>query len=274
MVCFFQNSFSQISCGGIISPCLETNSGTGFYIEMESSWPVWIDYFETITQNPGTMDVSIYSKPGTYTSFESDSSAWSLLGSVSGFTPLHGLSCPLPVTTIPIIVSTCFPANQRHSFYIIKTGGTGTFEYHKQIPEGDTLISDGTLTLFSGKATTDFFPFQGAFLKDSGSFQGNAIYHCGCNLSVVTTYKEQPELFAYPVPATEYVIFHVDKVSLNEAEILIYNPEGKLVLNGSSTLTSSDEKIRLDISGWAPGIYNFVLKKSNGQVARTLFLKQ
>ncbi len=272
LLVFSLKAHSQAVCDSLVSPCVETNSGSGFYLELEAASNTLIESFATLSQNSGTVDVQIHYKQGTYVGFESNDAAWTSVGTTTGFSPVTALSCPIPATTIPIPVNICLVAGQRYSFYIFKNGGGASMEFSKQIPEGDTVVSDGTLTLYSGKGTADFVAFQGSFLRDSGSFQGNIQYSCGCTPSSINSNSNSLTVTAYPVPAKDFVTFNWNTSQEKNTIMKIYTTDGKLTEEQQLPLQATS--YQLNTSNYKPGNYLFVLYKDNNPVTRTLFIKE
>jgi Secretion system C-terminal sorting domain len=260
-------------CDSLVSPCLNTFSQNGFYLELESTINTLIESFATISQNGGSRDVEIYHRAGSFVGFEGDPAGWTLLGSTTGFSPLNALSCPIPETTIPIAVNYCMQANQRHSFYIMRVSGSGTFESHQNIPRGQVAASDGTLSLYSGKTSQGFYAFHPSFINDSMSFQGTIQYSCGCTPVGISENRNENTISAYPVPASDDILFTFAKSLASDAEIRIYNVKGELVEMRKANI--GENQFRFNISSYNSGIYSFVVSDtSSGRVSRRLFVKQ
>ncbi|MEO7174709.1 MAG: hypothetical protein ABIV51_02695, partial [Saprospiraceae bacterium] len=99
-------NFAQVEgeCDSLISPCENTFSLNGFYIDLEAvSGNILIHSFHTLTQNGGARNVDLYYKAGKYLGAEGDPLLWNLVGSTNDFAPQFGPSCPLPYTEIPIV---------------------------------------------------------------------------------------------------------------------------------------------------------------------------
>ena len=70
-----------------------------------------------MSQGAGTRDgVELYYRPGGFVGYETDAAAWTLAGSASGFDPVSAISCPIPVTPLPITFNVCIPAGERYGF--------------------------------------------------------------------------------------------------------------------------------------------------------------
>ena len=107
---------AQQVCDSVFTPCFNTTSGTGFFLDLEASTDVTIEGFSTMSQGAGTRDVELYYRPGGFVGYETDAAAWTLAGSASGFDPVSAISCPIPVTPLPITFNVCIPAGERYGF--------------------------------------------------------------------------------------------------------------------------------------------------------------
>jgi len=154
----------------LMSPCAGTFSAQGAYFDLEATTTVSITGFETLSQNCGTRDVSIYYRPGTHVGFETSSAGWTLLGSATSFTPACAISCPITPTLVPIPFCVAIPAGQRAAFYIVMTSGTGTFESVDD-PLGTAVVQDSALVLHAGRLSQGVGAFTGTIV-DGKAWQG------------------------------------------------------------------------------------------------------
>src|SRR6185436_3708394 len=97
--------------------------------------------------------------------------------STTNFTPTCAGSCPIAPTPVPIDFCVTIPAGQRYGFYIVTTGGTGSFEMNSSgaATEGNVLVQNTNLRLIAGKGQTGNGAFQGTRGNNRG-FQGTI--HC------------------------------------------------------------------------------------------------
>ena len=154
----------------LMSPCAGTFSAQGAYFDLEATTAISITGFETLTQNCGARDVSIYFRPGTHVGFETDPAGWTLLGSTSGFTPACATSCPITPTLVPVAMCVPIPAGERAAFYIVTTGGTGSFEAFDDAL-GAPVVQDSALVLYAGRLSQGVGAFTGTIV-DGKAWQG------------------------------------------------------------------------------------------------------
>ncbi len=273
-----QTTNAQALCDSLIAPCSDTYSENGFYFQLQAGAAnTLIKSFSTVSQNGGVRDVAIYYKTGSYAGFESNSSAWTIIGSASGFDPLNSLSCPIPETKIPINVNVCIPSGQVYSFYIIRSNGSGTFEANKATPEGQIAVTDGSISLYAGKGTVDFFPFQGSFLRDSLTFQGTIDYSCGCSVTGTSHINAENNDVTYPVPANDKINFDFYSVADNLIAINVFDMNGRKVLHQLQPVKIGLNKITIEVSDLHSGIYSFQLTNQDPSaivLKKSVFVKE
>jgi hypothetical protein len=171
----------QAATNTLVSQCNNTSSRQGFYLDLEAITDVTVTELETLSRNTaqgcGARNVSIYYRPGTYLGFERNASAWTLLGSTTNFTPTCANACPITPTPIPIDFCVTIPAGQKYGFYVVMTGGAGSFEMNSSgaANEGNVLVQNANLRLIAGKGQRNNGAFQGTLSNDRG-FQGTIHY--------------------------------------------------------------------------------------------------
>lgn len=257
---------AQAVCSSLVYPCTNTFSIRGYFFDLKAgAGDILIESVSTITQNAGSRDVSMYYKPETTVGFEATDTPWTLIGSATNFTPLDSISCPIPRTQVPIPVNVCIPAGQRYGFYLITTTGTGTFEADDSRTEGDTAVSDGSLTLFAGKAASFNGAFSGTVLSNNKTLQGSINYSCGCTTGL-TESKTDDSFRVFPVPAINEL-----NVSLPEGSSMlnIYNAYGELVKTENIATKSSNGYWQTDISELPAGVFTVSVSGEHTNVRRT-----
>ncbi|MCA9625947.1 MAG: hypothetical protein KC731_43295 [Myxococcales bacterium] len=112
----------------------------------------------------GAKTIEVYYKAGTFVGFESNSSAWTLAGSV-----LVSPSAPNIGTPIPVAVNVTIPAGQTYGFYIVSTAG-GTLNnginYILNVPTGSVQTENADLQVLGGKGRGT--GFMGSTFVDRG----------------------------------------------------------------------------------------------------------
>jgi hypothetical protein len=253
-------SYAQ-ACDSLFSTCIGTFSRQGYYFDLEAINQVNVTGFSFMAQNPGTRDVTVYYRQGTYFGFEGNASNWTLLGTHSNVTPLSG-NCPIPVTTINVTFNICIPQGQKYGFYIVTSAGTGTIESHNTLTEGSTGAQDVNLRLITGKGQDAVAAFTGNLLAGL-TFQGGIQYDCSCVTSVDKQTVSDNQITVYPNPANDFITFSNADLSISQIQIL--DIFGKIVLVGS------EEK--MDVRNLAKGIYFANMILIEGTIIRSRFIK-
>jgi len=242
----------SVACDSLYSPCTNTISTNGFFIDLRPvNNNVLIEHFSTMSQNPGLRDVEIYWKSGSYVGFETNASAWTLIGSISGFNPDTSISCPMDVTPIPIPVNKCIPAGQKSSFYIMKINGTGSFEVNNDDTAGTIIASDGELRMFAGKIASGYTAFDSFGQHDDHSFQGAVKYSCGCAIQGLNNIQSLNTIKLFPIPASDQLEVEYN-LSSSPSTIVITDLLGKVIM---SNILLEDSKVGIDISTLSKGMY-------------------
>lgn len=153
-------SVATVACG---TPFLSTgypawtNYWAGWMIKIinNNSCPIIINSFEARFQ--GTSGYRIYTKTGTFIGFETNSAAWTLVGSLASLT---GVSTVGP-TAIPIVVNVTIPAGGSQSFYLTRSDNL-TANRHLYVPgtgtAGTTIYaSNADLSITEGEYVDPFF---------------------------------------------------------------------------------------------------------------------
>src|SRR5688572_4587506 len=136
--------FSQ-ECDSLFSPCVGTFSRNGFYFDLEAVNDITVSSISYMVQNPGTRDISLYYRQGTYFGYEGVASNWTLLGTQTNITPVNGGGCPLPLNVLDIQFSICIPQGQTYGFYMVMSSGTGTLESHNTLAESSVGAQDANV---------------------------------------------------------------------------------------------------------------------------------
>ena len=153
-------AFASAQCFSVTTTTAAGNgqNGTMFNIVNTSATAITIGSFDQCFLGAGTSaQIQIYTKAGTWSGFESNASAWTLVGSTTNFA--HGVAPALDPLPIPVNVTIAAGATQ--GFYI--TGDTGTtVAYTSGVGQlGAVIGSDVNLQVTAGVGKS--FPFGGTF---------------------------------------------------------------------------------------------------------------
>src|SRR5688572_27892078 len=142
--------FSQ-ECDSLFSPCVGTFSRNGFYFDLDAVHDITVSSISYMVQNPGTRDISLYYRQGTYFGYEGVASNWTLLGTQTNITPVNGGRCPHTDNVLDIQITICIPERQTYHFYIVMRSGTATPESHNTLAESSIGAQDANVKLINGK---------------------------------------------------------------------------------------------------------------------------
>lgn len=251
-------------CDSVFTPCFNTTSGTGFFLDLEAATDVTIEGFSTMSQGAGTRDVELYYRPGGFAGYETDAAAWTLAGSASGFDPVSAISCPIPVTPLPITFNVCIPAGERYGFYLASTSGSGSFELYDTLTTGTLFSDDGTLRLYVGKGAFAFGAFTG-FVTQNKLMQGTIQYSCGCSTGMQHP-SAASNVRLFPSIVTREFQLDLSKAQGVYQSARILDSAGRLLdqLELDATATS----ILRNVASLSPGVYTLQLTglKSSAQL--------
>lgn len=251
-------------CDSVFTPCFNTTSGTGFFLDLEAATDVTIEGFSTMSQGAGTRDVELYYRPGGFAGYETDAAAWTLAGSASGFDPVSAISCPIPVTPLPITFNVCIPAGERYGFYLASTSGSGSFELYDTLTTGTLFSDDGTLRLYVGKGAFAFGAFTG-FVTQNKLMQGTIQYSCGCSTGMQHP-SAASNVRLFPSIVTREFQLDLSKAQGVYQSARILDSAGRLLdqLELDATATS----IIRNVASLSPGVYTLQLTglKSSAQL--------
>jgi len=153
---------------------------------------------DILTPSEETVCVEIYSKSGSHQGFESDSAAWTFLGSVSVVGQGRDTLTPIPVGSFDIGEATFVPVGETRSFYVTTqdqsmrytaypdgSHTTGSLFASQTVPLGITSVERSApelnVNIYTGVATDYAF---GATWKDR-MFNGKLLYTLGSDTSNV-----------------------------------------------------------------------------------------
>ncbi len=96
-----------------------------------------------VNLNPGNYTLSLYKKSGTWVGSETNSGAWTLVGTLTGVTS-SGLNLPTPADFPDFVI----PANSTTALYV--TTPTGGMEYTDGTQVGNVAASNADLQILQG----------------------------------------------------------------------------------------------------------------------------
>lgn len=79
----------------------------------------------------------------------------------------------------------------------------------------------------------------------------------------IATPSQVNDLKVYPNPAPAYLTIELSNPQLERLTITLHNMLGQQVLHREVTLTGRDERIRIPMQGYAPGLYNLKVRSGN-----------
>lgn len=121
------------------------NGQDGNMFEITALQPVVITGFDGNLDLPSD-NFLIYYKTGTYTGFEDNPGAWTLVGTANGVVS-NGEDVATP---IPIPVNITIPAGQTYSFYITTDGTGNGIGYTDGSAEHAVYVSDANIQILEG----------------------------------------------------------------------------------------------------------------------------
>ena len=99
--------------------------------------------------DPGTHNIDIYYKTGTHVGFETNSGAWTLVGSSTGIVSNgNGVPTPLQVNFNGLTI----PAGQTYAFCVVTDGG---MEYSNGVTVGNVNVSNADMQILEGSGISN-----------------------------------------------------------------------------------------------------------------------
>ncbi|MBW7912450.1 MAG: T9SS type A sorting domain-containing protein [Taibaiella sp.] len=167
--------YAEASDGGVIvqdsiNTLTPNNGQAGAYFDCKPLTDMKVTGFNFVPRSSATFTVSIYFKTGTFVGSETNSSAWTLLGTSSSFSATANV-----LTNIPLSLSQQLTANQTYAFYVIASGGT--LGYTNGTTLGAIVTSNSDIEVYQGKGSGGLFSsslftvrtFSGTIRYEKGS---------------------------------------------------------------------------------------------------------
>jgi len=152
---FIINNFSQAT--GLTTTFASNNGQAGNMFDLVAINDVSICGFD-VNLDVGTWDLEVYGVTGggTFVGNETNSSAWTLIGSAAGVVS-NGLNAPTP---LPISLMTPMTAGTTQGFYVTVTNGSG-IKYTNGTTAGAVYAADSNLQILEGAGKT--YPFGSTY---------------------------------------------------------------------------------------------------------------
>lgn len=149
------------------------NGQAGAYFDVKPKVDLTVKGFNFYPRAAGTATVSVYYKTGTHVGSESNSGAWTLLGTSNSITLTANV-----LTQVPFAISQALTANQTYAFYVILNGTT--LGYSGGTTLGGTMVSNNDIIVYEGQGSGGLFSTS---LFTVRNFSGTINYEVG-NLCV------------------------------------------------------------------------------------------
>jgi hypothetical protein len=168
------SSFGQCFTVTSTSAGGNSNNGTMFDIVNISAGAIAIGSFDQSFALPGTSSMFIYTKPGTWSGFESTAAAWTLVG--SNATVAHGALPVLDPVPIPVGVTIAPGATQ--AFYVTCDAASPNVAYTNGVGQiGAVIASNADLLVRGGVGKA--YPFGTTFgLPTAGRPWIGRVHYC------------------------------------------------------------------------------------------------
>lgn len=141
-----------------------THFWAGFMVNINNIHPsddVMIRCFEARFE--GNAGYRIYTKPGTFVGSETNSAAWTTVGTIGG--GLNGTGAPAGPTAIPITVNVAIPPGGTQAFYLTRTSNTVGKRHLYIIGTGTAgttvYASDANMELTEASYIDNYFVYSG-----------------------------------------------------------------------------------------------------------------
>jgi hypothetical protein len=145
LVFFILAGFSMAQAASLTTTFAGGNGQDGNMFEISALKTVIIRSFDG-NLDPPSDDYRIYYKAGTYTGFEDDPGAWTLVGTATNVTS-NGENTPTP---IPIDIDVTIPGGQTYSFYVTTEGAGSGVGYTDGTSEHAVYVSDANIEIREG----------------------------------------------------------------------------------------------------------------------------
>jgi len=253
---------------GNLAGSYSTNNGSrGVMFDVTPSTNITVTGFD-VNIYTGTAAYEIYYKVGTHVGSETNSGAWTLLGTNSSLTS-NGSNVATP---LGISLSVPLAAGQTYGFYITNSNSVGGTNYTTSGSAGITIASNSALTITGGVGKT--YPFGSTYYYRL--FSG-AIYYeiSGCTSSVRTgatlTVNPLPAVTVHPsnssITSGGNTSFSITATNTTSYQWQVYNGSAWSnvtntgIYSGATTATLTLTGATTTVNGY---LYRCIASNSNG----------
>lgn len=211
----------------------------------------------------GTGPLMVYYKMGSYVGFETSSSSWILLDSISSVTSAGSDQA----TEIPLPLYMNVDAGQTVSFYITGTGNGLDVNYFDGTTEGAIYENYGAFVIKEGKGVS--FPFAGNF---SPRVWSGSIEYCNQGFVGIENNDKDIRVNVFPNPTTTILNFYGEQLNqLENVTLEFFDIQGKLV---SNYVLPTSTQHQIDVNSLTNGVYIYKLKSNKEIITIGNFVKQ
>ena len=210
---------------------------------------VTINGFDQHFNAPGTADVRIYFKQGSYVGFENDDGAWTLAGAFVGLQTTGAGT----LTELPLPLNISIPASQTYAFYITTTNGFA-MRNSPGTNTGDLFLSDGNIEIYEG--TMNDYPFGSAL--GPRVWNGNIHYFTfGAFVYSWSSGQTEAEIKVAPEETETFRVRISDTTGCgnNDTVRVVVNPSPDIDA-GPDTVLCLDNSLLINAVG-SPGVYRW-----------------
>lgn len=167
------------------------NGQSGAFFDCRPKKDITVTGFNFVPRGSGSYTVRVYYKTGTHVGNETNSSAWTLLGTSSSFSVTAN-----NLTRIPVSISQKLNANQTYAFYVIVTAGS-SLGYTNGSSLGAVATQNSDLIIYQGRGSGGLFSSS---LFTTRTFAGTMLYEVG---SSCTSARTGVMLTVHPLTAVD-----------------------------------------------------------------------
>jgi hypothetical protein len=259
------NSLTTTFAGG-------NGAGGNMFDIVAGGSPVTITGFDG-NWSSASADIEIFYKTGTHIGFETNSGAWTSLGTANGVVT-NGSGNATP---IPIPISVVIPSGATAAFYI--HSNSGSISYSNGSSQGAVYVSDGAISILEGVGKSSGTPF-GLSTFNPRMWNGNVYYNLpgqGSSTNPVSilwsTGATTDSITVSPAVSTDYYVTVTDSFGCSSMDTVSVTvnplPELSAAVTPVSCFGGNDGAVDLSIAGDSlpsgPGTLTTTFAGGNGQ---------
>lgn len=166
---YYAEAFGGVAVPDSINTLTANNGQSSAMFDCKPLTNITVTGFNFTPRSSTTYTASIYYKTGTMVGSETNSNAWTLLGTSNSFSASSNV-----LTRIPVTFSQTLSANQTYAFYVHVTGGT--LGYTNGSTLGATAVSNSDIEIYQGRGGSGLFSGS---LFTVRTFAGTMLYEVG-----------------------------------------------------------------------------------------------